>query len=97
VNFAWHEQAKDQLEWYWKNFFRPRLEGLTDHEYSRWRDGLAALSPEDFSAPCRPAEDAHASDPFGTLFLHINREVFHHAAEVALLRDLYRCRDTWRP
>ena len=24
------------------------------------------------------------------LVLHINREVLHHAAEVALLRDLYR-------
>jgi hypothetical protein len=29
-----------------------------------------------------------------TLVLHINREVFHHAAEVALLRDLYRARWT---
>ena len=25
-----------------------------------------------------------------TLILHINREVMHHGAEVALLRDLYR-------
>jgi hypothetical protein len=24
-----------------------------------------------------------------TLVLHINREVIHHAAEIALLRDLY--------
>jgi hypothetical protein len=26
------------------------------------------------------------------LVLHINREVIHHGAEVALLRDLYRAR-----
>lgn len=25
--------------------------------------------------------------------LHVNREVIHHGAEVALLRDLYRARD----
>jgi hypothetical protein len=27
-----------------------------------------------------------------TLVLHINREVIHHGAEIALLRDLYRWR-----
>jgi hypothetical protein len=26
------------------------------------------------------------------LVLHINREVLHHGAEIALLRDLYRSR-----
>ena len=25
------------------------------------------------------------------LVLHINRETLHHGAEIALLRDLYRC------
>jgi hypothetical protein len=25
------------------------------------------------------------------LILHINREALHHGAEIALLRDLYRC------
>jgi hypothetical protein len=28
-----------------------------------------------------------------TLVLHVNREVLHHGAEIALLRDLYRWRD----
>jgi hypothetical protein len=28
------------------------------------------------------------------LVLHINREVLHHGAEIALLRDLYRWRET---
>jgi hypothetical protein len=27
------------------------------------------------------------------LVLHINREVIHHGAEIALLRDLYRWRE----
>jgi len=27
-----------------------------------------------------------------TLVLHINREVMHHGAEIALLRDLYRAK-----
>jgi hypothetical protein len=27
------------------------------------------------------------------LVLHINREVLHHGAEIALLRDIYRWRD----
>lgn len=27
-----------------------------------------------------------------TLVLHVNREVLHHGAEIALLRDLYRWR-----
>lgn len=31
--------------------------------------------------------------PMATLVLHINREVFHHLAEVALLRDLWAHRD----
>ena len=30
----------------------------------------------------------------GTLIAHINREVNHHGAEIALLRDLYAHRDT---
>jgi hypothetical protein len=28
--------------------------------------------------------------PLAELVLHINREVIHHGAEIALLRDLYR-------
>lgn len=30
----------------------------------------------------------------GALVLHINREVLHHGAEIALLRDLYAHRST---
>ena len=33
----------------------------------------------------------------GTTVLHIHREVIHHLAEVALLRDLYAHRASLRP
>ena len=39
-----------------------------------------------------PAEGPFAEYPMAALVLHINREVIHHGAEVALLRDLYRAR-----
>ena len=45
---------------------------------------------EDLSKEAGPAEVPHTKAPFATLILHINREVMHHGAEVALLRDLYR-------
>ena len=64
-------------------------------EYTRWRDGVAALGEEGLFRPCGPAEGPFSNDPFLMLVLHINREFLHHAAEVALLRDLYR--DTVTP
>jgi hypothetical protein len=59
-------------------------------EYTRWRDGVAALGEEGLFRPCGPAEGPYSDAPFLSLVLHINREFLHHAAEVALLRDLYR-------
>ncbi len=57
---------------------------------SRWCDGVRALGEDDLFQPCGPAEGSFADEPFLTLVLHINREFLHHAAEVMLLRDLYR-------
>ena len=54
-------------------------------------DGFArALGPEGMARPCGPAEGPFAELPLAGLVLHINREVIHHGAEIALLRDLYR-------
>ena len=39
--------------------------------------------------PCGPTGGPWGERPFGNLVLHINREVIHHLAEVALLRDLW--------
>lgn len=59
-------------------------------EYTRWCDGARALGEEGLFRPCDPAEGVYADEPFLTLVLHITREFLHHAAEVMLLRDLYR-------
>lgn len=47
--------------------------------------GLRAAGLE---RPCGPAEPFSGA-PLAALVLHINREVIHHGAEIALLRDLY--------
>lgn len=60
-----------------------------DTEYQRWTTGVRALSDDDLNRPCGPAEGPYADEPMSVLVLHINREVIHHGAEIALLRDLY--------
>jgi len=60
-----------------------------DTEYQRWTAGVRGLSDDDLNRPCGPAEGPYADHPMFVLVLHINREVIHHGAEIALLRDLY--------
>ncbi|HYO85024.1 MAG TPA: DinB family protein [Dermatophilaceae bacterium] len=60
-----------------------------DEQMARWRTGVAALGPAGLSAPCGSTEGPYAALPMATLVLHINREIIHHGAEIALLRDLY--------
>jgi len=61
-----------------------------DAVYARWIEGVKGLDEAGLARPCNEAgwEDY----PMAALVLHINREVIHHGAEVALLRDLYRAR-----
>jgi hypothetical protein len=59
-----------------------------DAAYARWRDAVTALGDEGMARPCGAAEP-FPDAPLGLLVLHINREVIHHGAEIALLRDLY--------
>ncbi|MDT0301112.1 DinB family protein [Streptomonospora wellingtoniae] len=62
-----------------------------ERAHRRWRDEVRKLSGADFAAPVGAAEPAEWSQrPFAALALHVNREVIHHHAEIALLRDLYR-------
>lgn len=63
---------------------------LVTAKYNEWREGLVALGNEGLSRPCGPAEGPFAEAPIAALILHINREFLHHAAEIMLLRDLYR-------
>jgi hypothetical protein len=59
-----------------------------DAAHARWSEAVTALGPEGMARPCGPAEP-YPEAPLGVLVLHINREVIHHGAEIALLRDLY--------
>ncbi|MDX6315209.1 MAG: hypothetical protein QOF44_4673 [Streptomyces sp.] len=60
-----------------------------DEAYDAWRGGVRGLGREGLGRECGPAEGPFAADPLGALVLHINREVIHHGAEIALLRDMY--------
>ncbi|MEJ7900758.1 MAG: DinB family protein [Thermomicrobiales bacterium] len=74
---AWTGTADDALD-------------IVTVEYTRWREGVRSLGEEGLFRPCGPTEGPYADEPFLMLVLHINREFLHHAAEVMLLRDLYR-------
>jgi DinB superfamily len=60
-----------------------------DDAYASWMSGVQRLSAAELEAPIGPAEGPFADRPMTDLILHINREVIHHGAEIALLRDLY--------
>lgn len=60
-----------------------------DDAYDHWTSGVHNLSEADLSKAIGPAEGPFADRPMLDLVLHINREVIHHGAEIALLRDLY--------
>jgi hypothetical protein len=60
-----------------------------DDNYQAWLDGVRKA---DLSEPCGPAEGPFADSSMARLVLHINRELLHHGAEIALLRDLYQWR-----
>ena len=64
-----------------------------DEEYARWLHGVRGLGNADLARPCGPAEGPYADEPLAALVLHINRELIHHGAEIALLRDLYTHRE----
>jgi hypothetical protein len=63
-----------------------------DAAYAAWTAGVRGLGNEGLQQPCGPTEGPYAEAPMATLVLHINREVIHHGAEIAVLRDLYRWR-----
>jgi len=60
-----------------------------DAEYAAWLAGVEALGEDGLLRPVGEAEGPHAASPYTVLVLHIHREMIHHLAEVALLRDLY--------
>ena len=64
-----------------------------DAAHAAWTAGVRGLDEEGLRRPCGPAEGPWADSPMATLVLHVNREVLHHGAEIALLRALYRWHD----
>ena len=60
-----------------------------DDRYAAWTTGVRGLGPADLARPCGAAEGPYGDRPMADLVLHINREMIHHGAEIALLRDLY--------
>lgn len=60
-----------------------------DEQYAAWISGVRSLGVEGLTRACGGAEGPYGDMPMGKLVLHINREVIHHGAEIALLRDLY--------
>lgn len=60
-----------------------------DAEVATWLAGVESLGEQGLARPCGPAEGPYAAYPMSTIVLHIHRELIHHLAEVALLRDLY--------
>lgn len=60
-----------------------------DQACAGWITGVRALNDDDLARPCGPAEGPYADEPFSVLVMHINREMIHHGAEIACIRDLY--------
>ena len=52
--------------------------------------GVPSLDEAGLARPVGPAEGPWQDRSYAALVLHINREVIHHGAEVALLRNLFR-------
>jgi hypothetical protein len=63
--------------------------GVTPRSIRRDVERLRSLGDEGLERPCGPAEGPFAEESLATLVLHIHRELIHHGAEIALLRDLY--------
>jgi len=62
---------------------------FVDEQHDRWVEGVRALGADGLGRPCGPAEGPYAAAPMAALVLHVNREILHHGAEVALLLDLF--------
>ena len=60
-----------------------------DRGYARWIEGVRGWDEEDLQVAAGEAEGPWAEYSRVTLVAHIHRELIHHLAEVALLRDLW--------
>jgi hypothetical protein len=66
------------------------LLGYVDAGYELWSRAILGADEKRLARPHQgPPGTADQYYPMWAVVLHINREVIHHGAEVALLRDLY--------
>jgi hypothetical protein len=65
-----------------------------DDMYGRWNTGVRQLSDADLDSPPTMGPEQF---PLQNRILHVNRELIHHGAEIALLRDLYHWQDKATP
>lgn len=64
---------------------------LLDEVHAAWDAGVRTLDEATMARPVGLAEgESFAEHSYAELVLHVNREAIHHAAEIALLRDLFR-------
>jgi hypothetical protein len=70
------------------------LPAYLDATYGAWRAGVAGFREESWRDALGPGWGPYAEASNLDLALHVFDEVVHHAAEVGVLRDLYRERTT---
>lgn len=61
-----------------------------DGAYGAWICGVEELGLDGLAAPAGPPGDMFAECSTMAVVLHTQRELIHHGAEIALLRDLFR-------
>ncbi len=81
------QPGPDDMEWYGT---AAEALGRTDASWRHFRDRLGALDAAGWAAPLGELFGPFGERPRAALALHAHAEVTHHAAEVRLLRDLYR-------
>lgn len=81
------QSGPDDMEW-----VGTAAEALarTDAAWGHFRGELGALDADGWNRPLGDQFGPYADRPYLALALHAHAEVTHHAAEVGLLRDLYR-------
>ena len=60
-----------------------------DRSYDDWSSGIRQATTAELGRLLGPSAGPFADRPLAAVVLHINREVIHHGAEIALLRDLH--------
>lgn len=80
--------AADYMSWDYAATAEEALAQL-DAEYDRWISGVRAWDADDLQVAVGEPEGPWAEHSRATLVAHINRELIHHLAEIALLRDLW--------